>query len=895
MLLAVVTIFTAYVATIEDIPVPKFLLLEIQNNLKTKGVALQVKSMRITPDGRIRLKNPALMSPDLGATLFSADAAIVKINLTHLLIGQLTLDQIKVANGNLFLPAMLTPTGLAEKAIESVNFEVEVEQGSWNFQYANFSVHNLEISLAGNLKKNFILDKLPQPAATQAPVQSLTRLILDIAPKINQLQNQLNRLSSPSCIISLDTDESNRQTAELKILIEHASLTENIAAQSLIISAAFHEMTGIELNASLGTLSLPQDASVTGIVAATSWDAIPSAENVLPEKVEASIHALYYKEVELHSLVTTIRPDKQVHQLRFQTALGETPFDLQLQHNLASEETSFHLNTALAPSLLATLDPIALGRANILLTEQATLEQPIDISVSGLVDKTFKPLAIKAIAQSGPLDARGAHIDQSKAIATLVGPQITVDDIWIRSGLQSANIQIGYNLETLFRRVLVEGNVDPTMVNGWFLPWWAAIWDGMSFPAEGMYAVMDSQATFKQPDTVVVTGIGYTKNMDLRGLKNIELRTDFYALFHYVDLYNLEINTKQDRFAAGEIQFTMDRDDRDGLDKLSAMWIDMETDIDVRIGPSVIWEIADDIEEILEPYAYEIPPLIKARSSNIRHKDLYDYNVDLDIKTNHPFSYYGFPFENLTTTVHVENDIVDVPNARGTLGGGQVEVATFVHGEEIALDVTVTNANFGKTLIASNTYFAEGGSETAQEMDTQKLLDYGGTLNTHFDGIGIVGDSLSYIGGGTFHIEDADFGKFQILGILSLILESTPLGITTLAFQDAEGSFDVDKRFIRFNEVSVDGPVASLKTSGDYNIETDDLNFKARLFPFRNSKIPLISPLLNIALQPISSVLEFLINGTFSDPKVSLFKSNNNGTNSNFPEGTALPTGPKNR
>ncbi len=868
LLLALVTAFATYVATLDYIPVPKFLVHELRERLQAEGLALEMRGILFQPNGRIAIEQPLLRSTDLGSPILSADQATVRIRLSHLLLRRLTFDELSISAGEFIIPAMLTPSGLDQTAISSIHLEARLRGERWNLHYANLSIDQLRVAASGNIKSEYLR---PKPKPDEPEGKTATQLILEIAPKIARLQKELTRLSDPNCILELDIGPERVQQATVRFSAKKATLSPEIQIErprlAVQLQAAGQQVLGLQAE----SLALPKAISTRRAELRATWEKLPSQGNWMPIRIESSLTDLAHSGLVLPNLFAKALnlPNRQSVEAQFM--LAGAPWQLQLGRQDDASPIDVDLIAQLGPGLPAELNPIASDFAQLELSELAQLGQTVDLHLSGKLSPDLQPQQSQAIVQAGAANIKGAKLDRATILARYQDRQIDVEEIWIRSGLQSAKIGIGYNLDTRLRRILLEGNVDPTMINGWFKPWWAGMWEGMVFSPSGMYAALDSQAIFKRPETVRVTGIGLARDMDLRGLQTEELRTRFFSLFHYVDLYDIELDAIGDQTARGEVQFSLGHDIRDAKDKLTGLWIDVDSTLDIKIGPSAIWEIGEDIAEIIEPYDYETPPRLIAKSYTIRQQDEYDYAVDLDILTNDTLTFYGFPFESVEAFAHIRPDIVEIPGARGTVGGGRVEVDTFILGDGIDLDLQLTDANFGQTLVAANAYFAADGSETAQEMDLDKLLSYGGNLRLQFSGQGIVGESTSYTGKGNFDIKDAAFGKLRLFGLLSAALEATPLRVTTLKFADAQGDFEVDKELVRVPDGTIDGPVAGIKTNGAYNLETDQLDFRAKLFPFRNSRVPLISPLINLPLNVMSHALEVTVTGAFSDPKLSLF------------------------
>ncbi|HAT59325.1 MAG TPA: hypothetical protein DCS60_00970 [Opitutae bacterium] len=204
------------------------------------------------------------------------------------------------------------------------------------------------------------------------------------------------------------------------------------------------------------------------------------------------------------------------------------------------------------------------------------------------------------------------------------------------------------------------------------------------------------------------------------------------------------------------------------------------------------------------------------------------------------------------------------------MAGGIVDANATVRNENIALSVTLSDARFGDTLKASADYFRANDPESsAHGITAEELSAYGGTTSLHFTGKGVVGDSLSYDGAGTYQISGANLTDLPLLGGISRALDSAGLPIATLKFNGAEGEFAVQKRYVEFPELILVGPIAQIKSSGKYDLREDELDFKAQLQPFRS--IPLVQVPLRL-LDVFTGIFEVRLTGPISDPKKSVFR-----------------------
>ncbi len=375
-----------------------------------------------------------------------------------------------------------------------------------------------------------------------------------------------------------------------------------------------------------------------------------------------------------------------------------------------------------------------------------------------------------ATLEANRLTSLDAPFDRVIAQANLRGNQLEVPNLWLRSGKQSGRLSVFLNLETMRRRLLIDGLFNPKTVNGWIPdPWWAELWSNFRFPEEGFYCLMDSSQIIKRPETLWLTGYGIAKNWIFGVIQWRKLKPTCSSS-SYIDLYNLTLKRKEGS-VKGDGQFSISQDPRDGIYKMTALWLDAESTIDLSIGPDLIHEVRENVEEILEPYGYTVPPKVDARSASIMHKNRFTYDVDLQIDTAEAFNYYDYPLDSLSATVSVGNGRADISAVKAGLAGGIVDANATVRDENIDLSVTLSDARFGDTLKASAEYFrASDPDSSAHGITAEELSAYGGTTSLHFAGKGIVGDSLSYNGEGTYQISGAKLTDLPLLGGISRAL-----------------------------------------------------------------------------------------------------------------------------
>ncbi|MCH6255911.1 AsmA-like C-terminal region-containing protein [Puniceicoccaceae bacterium K14] len=884
LVLAITVACLFYIATNETVPVPKFVLRQLESQLESRGVAIRMKSVRYYFDGSIILESPRVISTDFNSQVASADLILIKVRTPLLLFGQVKVASISLSNGIFQLPPVISPSGTAVNLIEDLDFKIEQSPRGFDLKYAKLRFANATISASGEFNTDFIT-----PKGKKEPL-NVTQTILKVGPKIWEQRSFIEGIENPNASLKFNVTASGEQEVQLVSTLGKSDLKQTVQLSQAILKARGTYGQQLEAHIEADSLFAPQSLFAQSVQVASQWDDFPTVKDWLPSRSALQINQLTKNNGTLPSIFAIAqKTGNKAVSISSDVAVSNSVWTLETELDLAQQSGTVKLDALIDPDTTA----VATNIIDKDLNPFANLGDSVDLDAL-ITFSNFKQYdTVNASFSSGQLTSLGANFDRATGSVRIDGPQINVDNIQIRSGAQSGTIDISLNQESLQRRFLIEGFLDPNLINGWFPPWWAEIWSNFQFPDSGIYSLLDSRSTIKQPDSVRVTGFASGQNVGIREQMMEDIWLNYFIRFYYLDFYNIELQRKEGT-GSGEAQIAMARDPRDGIEKMTALWTDAEADFDIKIGDRLITEIGQEIRDILEPYTYDTPGKIKAKARSIRFRDEFDYEVDVNIDTAHPITVFDFPFESLQADVYVDNSIIDIKNGRGGIAGGILEADAEITDGIMTIDAALKESNFGGSLQSAAYYFE--ASEDPEEidpdeepLDIESLAEYEGILNATFTGQGLIGDAFSYTGTGDFAITEANLAKVQMFGLLSKALQATPLRFSTLKFSEASGDFVANKKFIEFPNPRVSGPVAVIESSGRYDMEADDLDVKAKLFPFRKSKMP-ITFLLGVALNPVSRFMEVKLSGELHDPNISIFNQSSSETTPEEPLEIELTT-----
>jgi hypothetical protein len=303
---------------------------------------------------------------------------------------------------------------------------------------------------------------------------------------------------------------------------------------------------------------------------------------------------------------------------------------------------------------------------------------------------------------------------------------------------------------------------------------------------------------------------------------------------------------------------------------LRSLVFDLTTDLDpARLTPLLGPAGAD----LIEPYHFTEPPrlTLSGRLEDETTAGWVHTTADLGVVATGDFAFYGFPLRDLTAHVQVRDAAVELPALAFGFAGGQVagkarEWTDPAHGPRLAFTANLTGANLGGAIQTLENFSAAqpGPPAPAASKFQQRLAT--GTLNLELTAEGAPSRPLRLQGQGHASITGADLGQIQLFGLLSDMLNHTLLNFSSLSLDTMQADFTLDGEKIAFpDKLSLSGPRANLDATGEYHLDSKQLDFMVKIQPFQGNR-SLFGDALNLVINPIETVLKVKLQGTLEQP-----------------------------
>ncbi len=209
---------------------------------------------------------------------------------------------------------------------------------------------------------------------------------------------------------------------------------------------------------------------------------------------------------------------------------------------------------------------------------------------------------------------------------------------------------------------------------------------------------------------------------------------------------------------------------------------------------------------------------------------------------------------NVTARVALVGDRLTVSDLRGGFVGGRVGAdirLDLADGDNplVRFDADVTNASLHRIVL--------------------ELFERTNVLEGEVTGRLSVGDSRSldtnsWNATGEFSMRDGFLWGIPILGVFSPLFEALSPGLGETRFHSGTLGFTLTNRLVSTRDLRLHSPAMRLDYRGTVDLE-------GRLDAFMEARLlrdtPIIGPILNVALSPVTKLLEYRVGGTLGKPE----------------------------
>jgi hypothetical protein len=866
--LALLLAVQAYVASVNELEIPRFVLRAFEQRLAASGMHASVGRTRFDPSGRVLMQDVSVTLPSFNEPLVTARAIYARLDPWALAFGRFEPLELQVTGASLRVPAMFSPSGRADEIIRDLDADIEPHGGDLHIAKLNFRLGDLPVSVHGTLH----VSGLQAGSPARLPFTAL--LVRNYGPLTRQFAGviaQLGALDQPVLQAELTPSESHGAIVGASLSAQGVKLPEALGGEAAEIRLfsrfplPINEPEAVAINVEIGRLRFSRfGAAANGLRAQLRCQL--SAGQVVPvwQGVELAADDVTAQGVELRAPLVSLTPGPWP-KLRAGVSgrLLDAPMAVQADLDFGAKTAAVDFDGALSPALL---DPVS---ARLKRDLRKTITMPFPIVVSGHAEMAagWKFRRVTGRASALGLRIRGVQIDEARANVAFDGHRLAASDAYLRFGQSFARGSYEMpNVSDRGFRFLLEGRLQPLDISPWFTTkWWSEFFSHFQFPAGPPAA-----------------------NIDWRGRWPTDHET---AIFLFADcpapVYNgasfdhatarlfLRPNVVTDGL---EIQAVRGAGRADGTFRLAAaartVDLDLTSTLDFALASQAMSEKG---AALIAPYAFDRPPTLRLRG----HLDQPDpptsggpppeWRTDalhIEAKSDGGFRFHDFPFDQVafTAEVHDQHIVLD-PLEFGFAGGsgsGRVEVSGEGAKKQMRFSVDLKGANLGGGIEIVQQYHPQKTAAKKPVTDVFLKSRADVRLDLSVAANGAFSNPYSYQGAGTARLRGEGLYDVPLLGGLSRLLV-----FTRLRFNSAQADFKIDGPALYFPDIRMTGANSEIKAHGEYALDRHALNFNAKIYPLGESK-GFVQHFIDVPLSFVSDVFEVNLHGSLDKPAWSL-------------------------
>jgi len=893
--------FQVYTAATKQMPVPAFLLHSLERQLERAAISAQLGKTRFDPTGQIVIEDLRLSLPEFSEPVARIGSVYIQLDPWALLTRRFKADSVRTSDLALYIPASLSGSGTrepllehAELALSTRDHELEIAQLSARIGGLN----GLAVSAQGTVDTRPLL-RTGRQSGTLLSAELFARYYPQLCRRLGELAQWTSGLSEARLELELTPSSTAGAVAQLTLSGSgyeppeqspvHFSLNQFRTATTVPLRS--EEPTPAELTLEFDSLALPLSTL------------LPLAKNAAagaPELTERDIKFVGLRAKLLGQIDTTrlrFNANAAEAELRALHVTGDAAVTAQNLALHAELDAWPELRTRVllqidgaALSLFGTVDTVdhaAVARATgqfppkllALISEwtRAEIGQFLALSTPPAIDLEARFSEGQFVSLEGDLDARsvfahGVTFDQIGGHIHLADGHFEAPVAYARVGTNHARGTYHHDLATRDFRFLLKGQLDPPDIAAWFRPWWSEFWDNFDFPKTPPAASVDVQGRWGEPQYSRVFVYADAHEAVINGAALDQVRTRIYVQPNYYDAMEVVV-----RHSAHSARGWFTRRNDAATKQLARQDFDFTSTLDLeRIGALS----GPEVQAAITPFHFAEPIALKAAghiaAQGARHFSLHG-------KTNGDFSLYDFPLNGLNFTAFVDDDTLLVNSLSAGLAEGLVSGRVRLQGkgdaQRLGFDLSLAQGKFYRwTGIISDYLARRRGEEPPPNVEKNTNV----TIDLDVSAEGSPHDALSFVGSGNMELKGRGLGQIHLFGLLSELLS-----FTSLNFNQLLTSFSIERDKLVFPEVNITGSNSAITASGHYAMDRGNLDFRARVNPFGESKF-ILKSIVGLMLTPVSNVLEVRLTGPLDKPQWSFlhFSANPNNRNGSPAEET---------
>lgn len=846
-----------YVAVSGEFKVPSFVLRQLERHVAETGLRVTFDTASFDPTGQIFVRSPRVYLPGIGDPIVTGRAGYVGLNPWLLAIGKLELREIRLVGAAVAVPAMLSRSGRAEPVVDDLDATVLCGAREIYFRQVTGFLGRLPVSVHGVVAL--------RPSEAKGPVDiaaTARRDFTEFCRVAGQVVRQTEGFEQPVLDVSLERSSLRGAVVTVDFAARAFKPEKPIAAEirglhvraRVPLFAEAPALSRVELAAE--EVQLPKAVTLRGLAAVAHGRVRGSDFHVDPEDVDLAVAAVQADGYMADAVSASLRCETLT---RWQGTVAGRVLGSRLQvggvADLAAKTAALQFAGIIDPKVLDAIS----ARTHVDVRKFFTFDALRCDQGTAVFGADWKFQRMTTHVELAGTVAHGIRMDEARADLVVDPHRLFAPEAYARIGQNFARGSYEHAFATKAFRFLLEGQLRPMDIAGWFHPWWPKFFARFEFPQAPPVASVDVQGIWHEGRRTSVFVFVDAKAPVIVGQPLQRVRTRLFVRPGFYDGPEVFAVDPEGGVAQGNFTLTSDVGE--------AKWRSFDVDARSTVALAPAARIAKNFgSSLLEPFELAQPPAVTLRghfdgpaAGEPRHR-----SVDVDVRTSGSFKFYHFPLDDVSFTTVLRDEDFTVDNIAGKFSGGTVRGRAKVWGEKserrLGFDASVTDASLGLAATALQDFMADrkGQPHPVPGKFVQEKANV--RLDVAASAEGLYGQQFSFHGSGNTALRGAEIGEVPLFGPLSALLKFTALRFTT-----ADATFKINGDKLDFSKVALRGANSTIDAHGTYSLARRDLEFFAKVFPFEESG-NVLKTVVGAVLSPISNVLEVKLTGTLDQP-----------------------------
>ena len=873
-----------YIASHQELEVPAFLLRSLEERLAASGVRATFGRTSFDPTGRVLIENARLSLPAFVEPVISARAIYVRLDPWALATGQFEPRELRLSGASLAIPAMLSPSGLAEEILRDLDTTLVPHEQSLELAQLSGRVAGISLIAHGAIH---LPPRDPNRTDSLPIAEFLARNYPAISRQLVAVSSQLTALDQPTLQLELAPSESRIAIARVTLFARGLKLTipQPVQAHGLHIVTKIPLFGDAPVTARLDltadSLALPFGAHALQVHALVQGTLRPSRLQFLPRELDVSADSLSAAGFSARSVVANLTPGPlpqltaTVHGL-----LMGAPLAFEVEADLAAQTATVRFDGTISNTNLKPLSEII--RVDVRkYFDFATLDHAAGEARLGPGWK-FEHLSAR-VAFHG-IDAYRVLLDEGRAVFAFDGRHFHASEVAVRIGENVAHGTFAQDLVTFDYRFLLEGSLRPLAISGWFRDWWPNFFRQLEFPVAPPSASVEVAGRWAEVRRSNVFVFADSVKPVIRGGALDRVRARLFIRPGFIDAPDVfathATGTAQGSFSYTSDPVTMER---------RSLRFDVASSLDPSVAVTMLGPLG---ESIFSPFKWSAPPALKiiGQIDGPAAPGGVHTTFQISGRTTGAFRFQDFPLEDLVFTATTQDNDIDLTSMQARFAEGTLTGNAKIFGQgparRIRFDYTLKDSGLSRAVATLQAFDAQRKGLPAPPPGKFMQEKAHVRLDLSAAAEGSYQDLLSYHGAGQASLQGAGLGEVQLLGLLSELFT-----FTALRFNTARTTFQIDGAKLTFPDLTLRGANSVIEAHGNFDLNRRELDFKAKVFPFQESQ-SLLKSVVGAVLTPFSNIFEVKLSGTLDKPDWSFVASPTNFLRSLAPADTAPTPAP---